>query len=104
MGPAGPSKKPKVRPRGILAPGPRPRLRGLLARAPVHLLSLKVMRRTALLLALAAALCPAARGQTPAADPGAPADLSASGPISTDYVTGELVAKPDARLAGTDFL
>jgi LPS-assembly protein len=70
----------------------------------VHLLSLKVMRRTALLLALAAALCPAARGQTPAADPGAPADLSASGPISTDYVTGELVAKPDARLAGTDFL
>ena len=62
------------------------------------------MRRSALLFALAAALSPGARADAPAPGPDATSDLSAGGPISTDYTTGDLLAKPDARLSGADFL
>jgi len=62
------------------------------------------MRRIALLLALAAAPWPCARAEAQVPAPEAPADLSAGGPISTDYATGDLIAKPDARLSGADFL
>ena len=55
------------------------------------------MRRLALLLALAAALAPAVRGQSKT-------DLSADSTIQIDDVTGDLVAKPNARLVDKNFL
>ena len=59
------------------------------------------MRRLALILALAAVCAPSARAEAKAS---AGADLSADSGISVDYTTGDLVAKPNARLTDTGLL
>jgi len=63
------------------------------------------MRRLALLLAYAAGCAAAARAEPKAAAaPEGRADLSADAGISIDYVTGDLVAKPNGRLTDPDLL
>jgi LPS-assembly protein len=59
------------------------------------------MRRLALFLAFAAACAPLARAE---AKPEPRADLSADSGISIDYTTGELVAKPNAKLTDVGLL
>jgi len=57
----------------------------------------RVTHRLALLFALAAALAPMARAEQKT-------DLSADSTIAIDDVTGDLIAKPNARLVDKDFL
>ena len=96
MAPGAPGKKPKV-----LAPRAG-RRRGTAAREACLLefgrICLRgVMRRLALITALAAALAPAARAEPKA-------DLSADSTIALDEATGELVARPNARFVDTGVL